>query len=869
MCGGVKTVQRVLLPKNVKPIGYKLQLTPDMKACKYTGVVTTELEVLAESAENSITFHSMELVIDFGKVTLERNGETVVASSHSINSDDEMTTVVFPGAPFKVGEAFKLTVPFHNILNDEMAGFYRSKYQVNGEDRWIATTQFEPVDARRAFPCWDEPAVKATFEITLTVPDSLVALSNMPVSSEKRENGLKTVHFQVTPKMSTYLVAWVIGEFDFVEGKTKHGIPMRVFTPLGQSSKGQFSLDVGIKVLDYFTDYFGIPYPLPKLDHVAIPDFSAGAMENWGLVTYREAALLCDSSSNVATKNRVAYVVAHEEAHQWFGNICSPEWWKELWLNEGFATWAGNLAIDHVFPEWDVWTQFRSTYQAGALGLDSLLSSHPIEVDVARSRDITSIFDAISYHKGASVILMLADFIGHDKFAKGLNIYLTRFSYGNAITADLWKALSEVSGIDVAGMMANWTGAVGFPVISVKAAEGGKKLEISQRRFLAGSIATSEQDTTVWDVQLAVRTNESEKISYLHLNQKSQVFDLDTSSIKWLKANAGQSGVFRVQYDSNLLEKLKHAVQSQALGPADRIGIIGDAFTLSKAGLVPLTDVFGILQAYANEDNYSVWQEISVALSAISNILEGTNAAENFKKFRLKLWSNIATKLGWDQRSEDSDLTLLLRTLALNSLASAGDETVINEARKRFSAYKADPISLPSNLRDLVFRTVVAHGDESTQEEMKKIYLAATTPEVRIGSLNAVCAVRNSALLEKTLEWGFNSGEVRSQDIHNVLATCSQTGPGKIATFEAVKKNWDLIVERYGNAGFLGRSVVDYSSGGFVTMEKAQEVEDFYKTHTMNAIERTVQQCLERIRSNAGWRTRELSAATEWLSSHA
>jgi aminopeptidase N len=669
--------------------------------------------------------------------------------------------------------------------------------------------------------------------------------------------------------MSTYLVAWVVGEFDFVEGKTKGGIPMRVYTPLGQASKGEFSLDVGIKVLDFFTEYFGIPYPLPKLDHIAIPDFSAGAMENWGLVTYREAALLCDASSNVATKNRVAYVVAHEEAHQWFGNICSPEWWKELWLNEGFATWAGNLAIDHVFPEWDVWTQFRSTYQATALSLDSLLSSHPIEVDIARSRDITSIFDAISYHKGASVILMLADFIGIQTFAKGLNLYLTRFSYGNAVTADLWKALGEVSGVDVAGMMSNWTSAIGFPVISVKPLDGGKKLEVSQRRFLSGSIATEEQDTTIWDCQLAVQTDSSSgKVTYLHLKQKSQIFDFDISQSKWFKANAGQSGVFRVQYDSSILEKLKTAVQNKSFGASDRIGVIGDAFTLSKAGLVPLTDVFSILQAYEDEEDYSVWQEVSVAMGAIANILEGTDAAEKFRSFRAKLWSKIASKLGWEQKSTDSDLTLLLRTLALTALANTGDEAVIAEVRKRFAAYQQDPSSLPSNLRDLVFRSVVAKGDANDHAAMKKIFLAATMPEIKVSSLYAVGSTRDVSLIEQTLEWGFKSGEVRTQDIHSVLASCSQTGPGKVATFNAVKQNWDLIVERYGNAGFLGRSVVDYSSGGFVTLEKATEVEEFYKTHTMNAIDRTVQQCLERIRSNAGWRTRELEKATAWLSAN-
>lgn len=642
---------------------------------------------------------------------------------------------------------------------------------------------------------------------------------------------------------------------------------MRVYTPLGQKERGEFALDCGMKVLDYFTDYFGVEYPLPKLDHVAIPDFSAGAMENWGLVTYREVALLADKTSNVAALMRIAYVVAHEEAHQWFGNIVSPEWWKELWLNEGFATWAGTLAVAHVYPQWDFWTQFRSTYQTGALTLDALLSSHPIEVDVARSRDISAIFDHISYHKGASVILMLASFVGPN-FAKGLNVYLKRHVYANATTVDLWKALTEASGIDVAALMANWTAHMGFPVIHIEPVDGGKKLKISQRRFLSNGIPTAEQNQVTWDVRIAVQTDSSTDISYLALTEKSQIFDYDISSAKWFKANAHQNGVFRVQYDSALLEKLKHAVHSQVLSSADRIGIIGDVIALCKAGLVPLTDVFNILMAYETETSYAVWQEVAGALSSISTILDGSDVQPKWNAFRIKVWSKIAQHLGWDAKQTDTDLDLLLRPLALSALGMAGDAAVIAEARKRFQQLIADASSVPSNIRDAIARITIAHGTEEDQTALKKIFLAATLPEVKVGTLGAISSVRTAELATKTLQWALHSGDVRPNDMHIVCSSLASNLACKQVLFETLNKEWALILERYDNAGFIGRHILDSCLSGFFTEEKAAEVEEFFKTRSLNGAARTVQQILEKIRAAATWRSRELQNAVSWLNAH-
>jgi len=469
-------VTRNLLPTDVVPLHYDLSLVPDLKNYTFDGTVVINVKVKKEGLKQ-FTVHSNDIKIS-SVVFGESNKGTC-----AFNEKDTTVTFTFDSA-LPAGDG-KVTIVYQGQLNDKMAGFYRSKYVLNGEERVAATTQFEPTDARRAFPCWDEPEHKATFSVTLTVDKKLVALSNMPIVSETAKDEKKVVKFDNTPIMSTYLLAFFVGETECVEGKTREGVTVRVYTPVGKTEQGKFALDVGTKTLSYFTEYFGIPYPLPKLDMIAIADFSAGAMENWGLVTYRETALLIDEkNSTLSGKQRVAYVVAHELAHQWFGNLVTMEWWNNLWLNEGFATWVGNLAVDHLFPSWNIWTGFVTEYFARALSLDGLEHSHPVEVDVANSGQINEIFDAISYCKGASVIRMIAEFLGEADFKKGLHAYLSKHSYKNTVTEDLWTALGTASGKPVALNMNCWTKHIGYPYIKVSRTTDNQ-LNITQHRFVA------------------------------------------------------------------------------------------------------------------------------------------------------------------------------------------------------------------------------------------------------------------------------------------------------------------------------------------------------------------------------------------------
>ena len=435
-------------------------------------------------------------------------------------------------------------------------------------------------------------------------------------------DGKVLVKFNKTPIMSTYLVAWIVGDLESLEMVNEDGIKVRVFTPPGDVNQGKFALDVAARILSFFTRYFDIPYPLPKMDLVAIPDFGAGAMENWGLVTYRTIYLLFDEqNSSIRTKQHVAYTVAHELAHQWFGNLVTMEWWSDLWLNEGFATWVGWFAIDHLFPEWDIWTAFVSDdYQRG-LSLDGLRSSHPIEVPVKNPSEISQIFDSISYSKGASLIRMLVAFLGEDSFKQGLRQYLKKHMLGNAKTADLWDSLSKASGQPVADIMNTWTQTIGYPVIQVEQ-ESGCKLHLHQNRFLSTGNVKKEEDQTIWSIPVNAATakngwqvDDSRKL----LRSRDGPLDLCPDDSVY-KLNKDQVGFFRVAYPPEHWTKLGEAIKTSGLAASDRIGIISDIFSLSIAGLVSAVQCLQLLQYFDTESDQLVWGELSERLSGLLSV---------------------------------------------------------------------------------------------------------------------------------------------------------------------------------------------------------------------------------------------------------
>jgi puromycin-sensitive aminopeptidase len=850
---------RVLLPDNVRPSKYAITLAPDFTTFKAQG--SEEIQVSVKAPTSTIVVHSNDIVIHSAE--LVANGVTHKATKISLDEKEERATFQFE-KELPVGEAV-LKVKFEATLNDAMAGFYRSSYTVNGEKRWMATTQFEATDARRAFPCWDEPAVKAIFEITLVVPKDLVALSNMLPVDEKLEGDVKRIKFAPSPIMSTYLVAFVVGEFDYVEAYSKENVRVRVYTPVGKTDLGKFALDVGTKTLSYFTEYFGIAYPLPKMDMIAIADFAAGAMENWGLVTYREIALLIDEkNSSVSQKQRVAYVVAHELAHQWFGNLVTMEWWSQLWLNEGFATFVGQLATDHIFPEWDMWTLFVNDYQSTAFSLDSLKSSHPIEVDVKTSAEISEIFDAISYNKGSCVIRMLEAYLGEDNFRKGLNVYLKRHSYANAVTEDLWQALTEVSGVDVKKFMDAFTKEVNYPVVSVDYGSKDGTLEVSQKKFLSSGEST-ENDPTVWYISL--KTSNGSKDVQLNFNEKKATLEIPFSKDDWIKTNYGQAGFYRVKYSPQLLAKLVPPLKSLTLPPVDRLGVQGDVFALVKAGVLPTSQGLDIALALRNEVDYTVWASLSANLGSLMSVFMHEAFADKLENFARHLYEPIVQKLGWDAQQGESASNTLLRGLVLSRLGSLGHEATVQEARKRFDAYLADHSSLAADLRGPVFEIVLVNGGQKEQDHMLKLYREAQSAEEKTRILGLIGQQREEHLTVKALEFTMTD-EVRDQDLFNIYYRLPGVKHGPRVAWQFVKDNWEKYYNRLGKGGMILPRIIGRATDCFSSVEKAKEVEEFFKAHPYPQAERTVKQSIETIHMRAAWLERSRDDVANWLNAN-
>jgi puromycin-sensitive aminopeptidase len=598
---------------------------------------------------------------------------------------------------------------------------------------------------------------------------------------------------------------------------------------------------------------------------IAIPDFSAGAMENWGLITYRETALLCDAkTASVAAKARIAYVIAHELAHQWFGNLVTMEWWKELWLNEGFATFVGTQAIAHFYPEWQVWTQFLTDYVARALSVDSLRNSHPIEVNVEKARSITEIFDAISYCKGASVIRMIENFLGEEAFRKGLNIYLNRFKYGNAVTKDLWKGLGDGSGKDVSTMMDKWTSAIGYPVVTVEETDQVGKYKVTQSRFLASGDPKPEEDTTIWHIKLGISSKSQPQISYVDFNSRSSVIDVKVNSKdEWVKFNAGQSGFYRVAYPKEMSARLGDAIKNNDLPAADRHGIQSDAFALARAGSIPLAQALALAQNYVNETDFTVWTDLSANLGEISTLLDGSEASPLFDKYMLALYSKISS-LGWDPVPGEKDLNKQLRGTILNKLATHGNSSVEVEAKARFNKFLADQTSLSSDLQGVVFKTAMRVGGDEEFDAMVKTYKGATQPEMRIRALQCIGFSKKAHLIQKALDYSLTE-DVRTQDTMYLFASSASTAQGRELSWKFVKSNWDTYVKKLeGGMGLLGH-IVKHASGSGSTQAWLDDVETFFKSHSAAGIERTVQQVIESLRGNVAYLNRNKESVTAWL----
>lgn len=845
----------VRLPIHVSPVKYTIHLEPDLENFIFTGEEKIDLQIDKKITE--VRLHAAD--IEILSVQVIQDGNEQVGRTKYKKNDEEVIFIF--KHPIKKGSA-TLKVIFSGILNDKMRGFYRSKYIVEGKTYHMGVTQFESTDARRAFPCFDEPSQKAIFELSLKIPEDRTAISNtLEEEIVEHKSGYKIIRFSESPKMSSYLLAFIVGHFEYIEGRTKDDVCVRVYVTPGKKKQAEFALTTAIKCLEFYTAYFHIKYPLKTLDLIAIPDFAAGAMENWGAVTYRETALLVDpESTSTHNKQWIALVIAHELAHQWFGNLVTMEWWTHLWLNEGFASYMEYVAVDNMFPSWNIWTQFVYMDHARALDLDGLKNTHAIEVDVFHPRDISEIFDEVSYSKGASVIRMLAEYVGEKDFRKGLHTYLKTHSYANAKTEDLWNSLAKTSGKQVLQIMHNWTKKPGYPLITVEKKDDD--LLLSQKRFFSSVDSQKSEDTTSWMVPLGVISEGMRREEGLLLDKKS--FSYEYKNFKWVKVNKNETAFVRVKYSSSLLAQLVTPIKKQdkRLTEQDRFGIIRDSFVLSEAGYSLTHDALTLALAFKNDESYIVWSEIASEVSKIKNILFGTDEYNKFQSYVVSLFASIGGKIGWDKKSGESHDTTLLRSIVLGMLGRNGHEETIRKAKELF---KKDIAKIHSDIRGLVYILVAENGGETEFNLLLERYKKETFQEEKDRLLRSLCVFKDKKLLEKTLQFAF-SEEVKAQDSFKVIAFICANPYGRNLAFKKVQKEWEDIVEKYGGGHLYSRFIKPFAN--FTTMEEARKLEDFFKTHESKGLERTIAQIIEQVRSNAEWFKRDGKSIQSFLQNY-
>jgi aminopeptidase N len=668
--------------------------------------------------------------------------------------------------------------------------------------------------------------------------------------------------------MSTYLLAWAVGDFEYTEDFTKRKyngkpLPVRVYTTRGLKSQAQFALDHAPRIIDYFSEIFDIDYPLPKSDLLAVHEFSHGAMENWGLVTYRTTDVLFDEkTSDAKFKNRVAYVVAHELAHQWFGNLVTMDWWSELWLNEGFATWVGWLATDHIHPDWNVWPQFVTEGMQVAFSLDALRSSHPIEVLVKDASDVDQIFDAISYHKGSSVIRMLAAHLGTEIFLKGVSNYLKAHAYGNATTNDLWSALSQASGQDVNTLMDPWIRKIGFPVLTVVEEPG--QIGIKQSRYLSTGDVKSEDNETTWWIPLGfqgtARTEEAVPISFTVT--EGIIRDVDDS---FYKINTDNAGFYRTNYPPARLAKL--STQVERLSINDKIGLVGDAGALALSGDAATPGLLAFIQGFSSETNYLVWSQVLNSLGTVKSIFsEDTAISDGLKTFTLKLISSAVEKIGWEFAPNEDFLTGQLRALLILLAGINGHKQVIAEAQRRFELFinDSDKSAIHPSLRSAIFQIAICHATTDKEyNSLKQEWHTTTSIDGREITLRAMGRLQTPALLTDYLTFLFTS--VATQDIHTGAVALAANSTARLGLWYYIKEHFEAVREKLGGNmvvldRFLKMSLQKFSNRG---MEK--EIAGFFEGRDNRGYDRMLRVVKDTILGRAGYRERDGEAILGWL----
>ncbi|KAL7640964.1 UNVERIFIED_CONTAM: hypothetical protein RMT77_008101 [Armadillidium vulgare] len=874
-------IKNVRLPKNIKPLLYYVRLRPYIYGnFTFDGHVQMTFEALQDTM--NVTLHIYDIITknETIKIVLKESSKEVKIKSHKYDHERQFYIAQL-GESLKKDKIYVISMDFVGYLNTQLRGFYRSSYKdKNGKTKWLATTQFQATAARKAFPCMDEPGLKANFIIEIGRKENMTSLSNMPLNKTvpmEGEPGWFWDKFEESVKMSTYLVAFVVSDFKYLESKIKTNYTIRVWAREDALPDAEHAVKIGHQSSKFFENFFMVPFPLPKQDMIAIPDFASGAMENWGLITYRETSMLIDNHSTTSrSKLRASSTIAHELAHQWFGNLVTPEWWTELWLNEGFATFMQYIGMNALEPNWKMFDIFIVDTLQPALHLDCLESSHPINVPVTHPDEISEIFDLISYKKGSSVLRMMSNFLTEDTFRKGLSKYLTEKAFKSAVQDDLWRHLTQQAHKDktldknltVKEIMDTWTLQKGFPVLNVVTDDRNGTATLTQERFLLSKNASSSNtsDSYRWwiPISFASESNPNFNVTnpkfWLSPNESRKIIEINKTG--WVIFNNKQTGVYRVNYDKrnwnliiNQLTEKNHTV----IDPINRAQLIDDALTLAKAGLLHYEKALTLLSYLKKETEYVPWATALNRLSYINGMFQHTRGYGALREFSLSLILPIYKKLGFEEKENDNFLDKILRVEILTRACSLDYKPCVDKSVELYKAWMKnlnDSSKIPPNLKSLVFCTAIREGGFDEWKFSWDQYKKSIIGSEKILLLSAMGCSKKTWILNGFMSSAIEEGKgIRKQDVARVFISVSGGDVGRIAIFEFLKEKFENIKNYLANVPSIFGAIIKSSTSSLNTKSQIYELKDFLKRNKDGLLpaERAAQQALEKAENNLKW----------------
>ena len=846
------------LPQTVQPQHYSLALAPDLKSATFAG--EERISVTLQQAVGDVTLNALDLKFQQAKATIAGKSYAATVSS---DASKQQATLHFD-QPLPAGEA-TLDIQFTGVLNDKLRGFYLSRTK----KRNYAVTQFESTDARRAFPCFDEPAFKAKFDVKLTVNDGDTAISNTNVVSDTPAGGGKhTLKFATTPKMSTYLVAFLVGDFQCISGESDN-TPIRVCTVPGDEQEGKFALSAAEFVLHYYNDYFGIKYPLPKLDMIAIPDFEAGAMENFGAITYRETDLLIDEkTASLGAKKRVASVVAHEMAHQWFGDLVTMQWWNNIWLNEGFATWMSNKPLALWKPEWHISQDVAGDLDT-TLNYDSLPTTRTIRANATTPAQINEMFDGIAYGKAGAMLGMVEHYLSQEKFRQGVHNYLEAHLYSNATAEDFWNAQTKTSGKPVDKIMSSFVVQPGVPLLTFTAPENGAT-KISESRFFVDGPKKIDASQK-WMIPVCFHGGSSDSCEILNAVEES----MKIPSRSVLFGNADAKGYYRSAYPAMVNTRIV-SVLEKSFTPEERIIIAGDAWALMHSGQRGVGEYLDIVDALKSDVYPEVFRSAletpqagrssaNGKLQTISDDIASDQDKKKFQSWVVDTFHPMFEKLQAMTTPGGSDDQRERLAVLYTVLGRVGkDGAVIADAKEFTEKYLANPASVDPILATAVPEIAAANGDEALYDKVLKLQQSGSGPTIRTRALYLLAAFEDPQLAKRTLDYAV-SGKVRNQDSVFLMGILLRDLNTRALTWTYIQDNWEKVQAQFTPSS--GNRLVS-AAGSFCQAGDSEKVSQFFSEHKVASSERTLKQAQERIKECVTLHQQQGPKLADWLEKH-